>query len=245
MISQRSLAVMHVHTEWSHDGSDSLAAMSDFAVRERLRWVFLTDHAEDFDERRYRSYINACRDSSTQAHELVPGLEFRFAAFPGLHLLALGLRQWIAPQTPEEFCLAATDNAQFLVIAHPITTRYNVPDAVLAGVHALEIWNARYNTKYLPDGTAIQLWQDAQRKWPGILATCGTDQHNLLKEGRLRIELPSTDDPFASLRSGRFRNRGIALRVSAAPHWGQARHFLVSGLRQTIVRLKRWRNRRS
>ena len=236
-------AVMHVHTEWSHDGRDSLPAMADFAAREHLRWVFLTDHAEDFDETRFQTYTQACSDASTDNHELIAGLEFRFEGYPGLHLLALGLRQWIAPETPEDFCALAGRHAAFLIMAHPILTKYRAPEAVLGGVHAIEVWNARYNTRYLPDGRAVAFYKESQQGFPALLATAGTDQHNLLTEGKIRIVLPADGDPFESLRNGNYYNRGLTMRVANAPEWGQFRLALVALLRVAVERLKRWRAR--
>ena len=235
-------AVMHVHTEWSHDGKDSLSEVADFAARERLRWVFLTDHAEDFDEIRFRDYVKASGSASTPMNTLIPGLEFRFEGYPGLHLLALGLRQWITPKTPEDFCELAGNHAGLLVMAHPILTKYRAPDTVLAGIHAIEVWNAQYNTRYLPDAKAIEFWLRAKESWPHLIAAAGTDQHRLQVEGKVRLLLPLAAEPFRALREGAFENQGLTMTFSSRPSWGPGRLRAIGWLRVALERVKRWRN---
>lgn len=243
MAEHHALAVLHVHTDWSHDGRDSLAAVAAFAARERLRYVFLTDHAEDFDSARFLAYLQECEAHSTPAHQIVPGLEFRFEGYPGLHLLAVGLRQWISPASPEGFCQAARAHAEFLVMAHPLLTRYQVPESVLGQLHGVEVWNAQYNTRYLPDGKAIAFWSGASQRWPHLIATAGTDQHRLQVEGRVRLRLPVAGDPFHALREGTFDNQGLTMTFSSRPAWGPGRLKAIGWLRILLERVKRWRNR--
>ena len=92
-MSSSALGIVHVHSSYSHDGRDSLAALTAFAAERGIGFVGLTDHAEDFSEARWHEYVAECAGASTDAVRLVPGLEFRFADFRGLHLLAFGLGQ--------------------------------------------------------------------------------------------------------------------------------------------------------
>lgn len=241
MAEKLALAVMHAHSEWSHDSRDPLSALAEFAAREQLRWVFLTDHAEDFDSHRFDAYVDECRAHSTREHELIPGLEFRFEGYPGLHLLAIGLRAWISPVTPEAFCREARAHAEFLVMAHPMLAKYRAPDEVLARLHGIEVWNAQYNSRYLPDGMALEFWQSARRRWPHLVVTAGTDQHRLQVEGKVRLQLPRDGNPFDALRAGEFRNQGLTLAFGSAPDWGPMRLKIIAWLRIAVERAKRWR----
>ena len=243
MTTNDTLAVLHVHSNWSHDGHDSLSDLAAFANRERLRWVFLTDHAEDFTAARFQEYSAACRAASARETELIPGLEFRFEGYPGLHLLAIGLRHWIDPQTPEEFCRDGAIHAEFLVMAHPLLAKYRVPEAVLSRLHAVEVWNAQYNTRYVPDGQAIKLWQGARARWPHLVASAGTDQHRLRVEGKLRLAFFAVDSPFAALRSGHYRNLGITYSFDATKEWSRFELGVLARLRALVQTMKRWQRR--
>lgn len=245
MREQHELAVMHVHSEWSHDGHDSMASIAAFAAREQLRYVFLTDHAEDFDAERFADYLNECNAHSTAAHQLIPGLEFRFEGHPGLHLLAVGLQQWMSPETPDEFCQQGASNAAFLVMAHPLLTKYQAPESVLSQLHGIEVWNAQYNTRYLPDGKALAFWLNARERWPQLVATVGTDQHRLHVEGKARLRLPLGGDPVSTLREGSFYNQGLTMSFSSTPVWGPGRLAALRWLRVVLEQVKKWRNRRA
>ena len=95
--------IVHVHSDYSHDGRDSLEELQAFASARGITFVGLTEHAEDFDAARFDQYREHCGRASADGVRLIPGLEFRFEGFPGLHLLALGLRAWIEPRTPQNF----------------------------------------------------------------------------------------------------------------------------------------------
>src|SRR5579863_9647864 len=98
-----AVGVVHVHSAYSHDSRDTLAEVRAFALARQLRFVGLTDHAEDFDEARFAAYRDECASLSDAAVTLIPGLEFRFEGYTGLHLLALGLTKWIEPAKPVDF----------------------------------------------------------------------------------------------------------------------------------------------
>src|SRR5688572_5615420 len=155
MRRQGAVGIIHVHSDYSHDCCDSLESLREFALARNIAFVGLTDHAEDFAPERFERYVRHCRALSDERLTLVPGLEYRFEGFPGLHLLALCLTSWIAPQTPQDFILVARHAAKLTIVAHPTLANYRVPDAIAAGIDAVEVWNATYNTRYLPDPQAI------------------------------------------------------------------------------------------
>src|SRR5690349_8425792 len=95
--------VIHMHSDYSHDGRDSLEQLRDVCLERGIRFVGMTDHAEDLDPEVFGEYVRNCEALSDDQVLFVPGLEYRFAGLKGLHLLAVGLREWISPRTPAEF----------------------------------------------------------------------------------------------------------------------------------------------
>src|SRR5688500_15608535 len=142
------LGAVHVHSAYSRDGRDPLSELRSFALERGIRFLSLTDHAEDFDAQKFARYVQECSELSDDTVSLIPGLEFRFAGLKGMHLLALGLRRWIEPRTPDEFFQLTDGNAGFTIAAHPIYPRYLYPEVVLDRVDAIEVWNATYNTRF-------------------------------------------------------------------------------------------------
>ncbi|MEP6573676.1 MAG: PHP domain-containing protein [Gemmatimonadota bacterium] len=228
-----SCGIVHVHSEFSHDGRDSLEGLRDFALEREISFIGLTDHAEDFDAGIYEAYSERCQLLSDDRVRLVPGLEFRFEGFPGLHLLALGLRSWISPATPAEFASQAPGLSGFTIVAHPVLPAYQVPAEVLATIDAIEVWNAAYNTRYLPDPRSMRLLHAAQRNRPEIVGTAGLDQHDARNDRETRVILlrPGAPDPLAELRAGRFTNAGRTMRFGSAVKWGPARLASLTGIR--------------
>lgn len=234
------LGTVHVHSDYSHDGRDSLAGLRAWALEKGLGFVGLTDHAEDLDSATFDRYLDECRALSDQRSRLIPGLEFRFAGYPGLHLLALGLRRWIEPATPAEFIGDAKAHAGFTILAHPVLPDYRIPEEVQAGIDAVEVWNTAYNTRYLPDPRAIRLLQEIQRRRPEVVGIAGLDQHDASNDREARVCLLEQDtEPLAALRAGRFTNRGRTLRFDSRVSWSGARLAALGALRWGYDRVER------
>jgi hypothetical protein len=183
-------------------------------------FVAMTDHAEDVDANRWSALVAGCERVSTSVIRVIPGLEFRFADYPGLHLLAMGLRRWICPASPEEFIEGVRGQGALTVVAHPGLAGYRLPACVQAEINGLEVWNGSFNTRYLPDPRAIALLRQLRRRRPEVVGTVGLDQHDLRNVRELRVVLKSDSaDPLGEVRSGRFRNHGRTMAFSSALDW--------------------------
>ena len=169
---------------------------------------------------------------------LIAGLEFRFAGYPGLHLLALGLARMLEPRTPEQFCHQAAAEAQFTVMAHPVLARYEIPDVVSESIDAIEVWNASYNTRFLPDVRAIRLFQSLLKHRPQMVATAGLDQHDCRNDRETRVVLSdsSATSPLGELKAGRFINRGKTMTFDSRVSYGSARLAALSAARWSLER---------
>ncbi|HZS60426.1 MAG TPA: PHP domain-containing protein [Gemmatimonadaceae bacterium] len=215
-----SVGVVHVHSAYSHDSRDSLASLREFALARDLRFVGLTDHAEDFDADKFAAYRAECAALSDDRVTLIAGLEFRFEGYTGLHLLALGLTRWITPAKPADFIADTRGVTRLIIAAHPVLFKYQMPDEVRAGIDAIEVWNAKYNTRYLPDPLAIRLLHAVRRTRPDVVGTVGLDQHDATNDRKTRIIIDAAaSDPLAEIRAGRFQNRGLNMTFGPEVAW--------------------------
>ncbi len=247
----RVRGVVHVHSSYSHDGRDSLPALQAFARQKELAFVALTDHAEDFDPEVFRRFTEECRSLSSDGPTLIPGLEFRFKSLKGLHLLALGLTRWIEPETVDDFISMTDGVAGLTVAAHPVLPNYTYPGVVLDGIGAIEVWNASYNTRFLPDPRAIRLVHRIRRSRPAVVAIAGLDQHDARNDRETRVELLEDGDPLACMRDGRFVNVGRTMRFDSGANLGPVAMAGLSGARLVLNgvegvqdRVARWLARR-
>lgn len=246
MSAVRRVGVIHVHSDYSHDGCDSLEQLREFAIAHALAFVGLADHAEDLDPSRFETYLRHCRTLSDDRVRLIPGLEYRFAGHTGLHLLALGLSRWIAPPTPDAFIAEARSAADFTVVAHPALARYRIPATVLDGIDAVEVWNASYDTRYLPDPRAIRVLRAIRRTRPEVVGTAGLDQHDSrnYRETRVIVTVDGTD-PLRALRAGRFVNAGRTMTFDPTVAWHPVRLGALSVARWAFDRVERVHERRA
>lgn len=223
------VGAIHVHSDYSRDGRDSLERLREFALERGIAFVALTDHAEDIGADRFDDYLTHCRTVSDSHVSLIPGLEYRFDGFPGMHLLALGLTRWIDPRTPDDFVTQARDVAMLTVAAHPVLARYRLAGPVIDSIDAIEVWNASYNTRYLPDPRAIRLLHTLRRTRPEIVGTAGLDQHDARNDRATRVVLDDLDgDPLAALKAGRFVNVGRTMRFGPTVDWGRFRLAMLA-----------------
>ncbi|HEU4586099.1 MAG TPA: PHP domain-containing protein [Gemmatimonadaceae bacterium] len=223
---------IHMHSDYSHDGRDSLEALRASCIERGIGFVGMTDHAEDLVAGSFATYTRKCAELSGNGFAMIPGLEFRFAGLKGLHLLALGLEEWIEPRTPAEFFEQARGRACMTILAHPVLAHHRIPEVVLDNVDAIEIWNGNYNTRYLPDPKSIRMVQKLRHRRPEVVATVGLDQHDSRNDRELRVVLPTASpDPLGELKAGRFENVGRTMRLDSSAVLSPARLGTLSAVR--------------
>ena len=81
--------VVHVHTSYSRDGKLSLHELKEKCRNEGIKFVFISDHAEDLDPFQYDILKQECEELSSELLCFVPGLEFD--CLDGLHILGFNL----------------------------------------------------------------------------------------------------------------------------------------------------------
>jgi hypothetical protein len=221
--SVASIGIVHVHSAFSHDGRDSIDDLVQLARERGINAICLADHAEDFDAAIFDRYVESCERASSGEVVVFPGLEYRFAGYAGLHLLAFGQKEWMTPNTPEEFVEEAPRVCGLTVLAHPILAGYRIPPAVAASIDAVEVWNARYNTRYLPDPRAIDVLRELRGSRPCVVALAGLDQHDGRNDRETRVVTSgAAQGLLADLRAGRFTNRGRHLSFGATASYSAA-----------------------
>ena len=234
------MGVIHIHSAYSHDGVDTLERLRVASVKRGITFVGLTDHAEDLEADEFGEYLAHCAAVSDATFAMIPGLEFRFAGHPGLHLLALGLRHWIDPKTPAEFIEQARGAATFTIVAHPVLAGHRVPPEVAGGIDAIEVWNAAYNTRWLPDPRSVRILHEIRRTRPSVVGTAGLDQHDSANDRETRVTvLDPAADPLLQLKAGRFVNSGRHFVFDPAVSWGPAKLGALGAARWAFDRVER------
>jgi hypothetical protein len=152
------LAVCHVHSEWSYDGSWSLTALSAKFSQRGCRVLMMTEHDRGFTAGRLDEYRRACAQVSSDKILVVPGIEYSDGA-NRVHVLAWGPIPFLGEGVPTSEMLEAVKAAHGVaVLAHP--SRGNAWQCFApqwAGrLLGIEVWNRKYDG-WAPSETAPAL----------------------------------------------------------------------------------------
>src|SRR5262245_50531957 len=142
-------ALLHVHSNYSYDGQPTLEALAAWGASRQLDAIFLTEHTNDFDSNKMQKFVRHCEDLAKEPCRLVPGLEFPVRG--GFHLLGLSLRVFEPVVEPLAAVRFIHEQGGLAVLAHPARYKGTWPDAaMLAELDGIEVWNARYDGRFVP-----------------------------------------------------------------------------------------------
>jgi hypothetical protein len=221
---QRTRAAAHVHSDWSYDGSWSLAEIAAAFGRRGYDAVLLAEHDRGFDPARWSAYRAACAEASTPTSLLVPGIEYsdpsntvHVPVWGDIPFLGEGL------QTGELLERAASAGG-LAVLAHPgrrdVWMRFD--PAWMRHLVGVELWNRKYDG-YAPNRAAASLL----RERPELLPVVSLDFHTARQFHPLAMLFELDGDATearicAALRERRSRPTAFripALHLARSPAW--------------------------
>ena len=238
--------IIHVHSSFSRDGACSIADLTRYAREAGFRFVALTDHAEDLSAAqalRLRAECEACSDESCV---VIPGLEF--VCSDDIHILGLGVSAHIPDSDPVRVAATIRAWGGLAIFAHPVRSNYQCPPALCGVLDGIEIWNARYDGRFVPAFPNFHLLQQARRSNAFLIGFGGPDFHRLDSppevitrlrvNGNVRVDSRTV---LQHLRSGnfavgvghvRFNGRGGPRAHALFPLWALRKLYEISkGLR--------------
>jgi predicted metal-dependent phosphoesterase TrpH len=191
---------LHVHTNYSHDGRDSIKGIIERAIAKKLDGIALCDHNTMDGFFAAQKYV-----ADTNANLiLIPGIEVTTSKG---HLLLLGIEEEIEKGlAPEETIRIARQkekegNGTVVIIApHPFHPfRHSIGNVcTYPGIDAIETFNSRYVT-----GVANRIASRTAARG-GIAAVAGSDAHSAEYVGlatvAVDVEDAHTSEPEAILK---------------------------------------------
>ncbi len=177
---------LHVHTNYSHDGCDSVEKIVDSAIAKKLDGIAICDHDTMEGFFGARKYVA----DNELGLIIIPGIEITTSKG---HLIVLGVEEGIAKGlSPGETIRIARQkekkNSTVVIIAphpyHPF--RHSIGDLCMHSeldIDAIEIFNSRYFS-----GVANEIARrKAARK--NIIAVAGSDAHSAECVGLATVEV--------------------------------------------------------
>lgn len=135
--------ILHAHSNWSHDSNIKLEEWKVFIEDRNISKVYLTEHEEsEWDEAKYEEYVSACKQISSNSHEIIPGLELNIN---GLHILAPNLKSYMG--RPHDNDLKKLkywieNQGSILIAAHPDKYKIHHED-ILSICNGIELINTK------------------------------------------------------------------------------------------------------
>lgn len=242
-------ALLHVHSSYSYDAEPTLEQLCAWGESRELDFIFLSEHSNDFDHDKMKRFVAHCDALEGRACRLVPGLEFPVEG--GFHLLGYNLRAFAPLTKPASVVDFIRGEGGIAVLAHPARYRGRWPEPeVLEALDGIEVWNARYDGRFLPSGTLLRQALRTRSARGRMLLLAGQDLHALTSHRLLltsRAERETFEEFLAGLRSGNVRvgaspltlhgggapTSGLALRVLSVLH---AAYRGARGVRDRMLR---------
>lgn len=224
--------IFHAHSTYSHDGRCTLPELVALCKAQGLGFVALSEHAEDMDPARMDAFTSECKELSKKGVILLPGLEFGFSEYPKLHLLGIGVTRYIPPGNISLTIEAIREQRGLSVIAHPARNGHFVPEHIKGKLDGLEVWNASYDSRYLPHHRSVTLYSSLRKTNSSLLAFGGLDFHTArnFRELDLVVNGSPADarELLNLLREGSYTNKGKLFSMGSRQEFG---YLTVGGIR--------------
>jgi len=233
--------LFHVHSNYSADGRLSLEELREECIKRSLRFMVVTDHAEDFPPGKIRQFVDHCQKISDGNFLVVPGLEFNIDKDHEVHLLVVGLEDFVSADGKEEILkkIRKGETTALTVMAHLSRSNHYIPSEYENRINGIEVWNAAYDSRYLPDHKAIRLFAGLKKVNKRLIGFGGLDLHDHSGFRGLRICLLNScvnaTEVLDHLKEGRFIIRGPFVDISSSPNLGFFRIKLLEWGRKLLT----------
>jgi len=196
-------ALLHAHSNYSYDGEPPLEDLAAWGASRGLSAVLLSEHTNDFDREKMSRFVAHCDALAGKQCRLVPGLEF--AVRGGFHLLGFSIRAFEPIVDPVAAVRFIHEQGGLAVLAHPARYRGVWPDdAMLALLDGIEVWNARYDGRFVPSERVFAASEAVIARQPHLARYCGQDLHSThsLRLVVVEASAANVDELVGKLRTG-------------------------------------------
>jgi len=220
-MAARMKALLHVHSDFSYDGKNSLDDLARWGRGRGLDALLLSEHVNDFDDDKMRRLVARCESLAGTGAVLVPGLEF--AVEGGFHILGFALRRFRSTVKPVEAVRFIRDEGGLAVLAHPARYRGAWPEPeVMAMLDGIEVWNATYDGRFVPSGRILRAYGERAGTMTAARPFGGQDLHAVTQNRLVVTEAPGARTVTAlleGLRAGTasFGAAGFRFGMAARP----------------------------
>jgi len=213
--------IIHVHSKYSYDGQHSLEEIARHAATRGYSFVGMSEHSDTLDEEKMARHVKDCERVTTSGCLMIPGIEF--TCENNLHLVGLGVRHYTDTKDPAKVSEFIRQQDGIAVVAHPVRYNYKIPENLADTVHGIEVWNAGYDGRFVPNDCSFNLLKDFRIRNKKLLAFGSQDLHRITDHTYLQLIVSCDrlrrDEILGAIREGNFMisNRYFELDPRSEP----------------------------
>ena len=198
--------IMHIHTNYSFDGSSSLEEVVRAAEEKGHSFLLISEHSDDFSDRKMEALVRDCDRLSSEMMVIIPGIEVHCDF--GRHIVALGVREFIGTDSPDNVVKRINELGGLAIFPHPGVYHFRSFLEDVDGLHGVEVWNTRYDGPTAPNPKSFTLLQELREKNNTVFAFGGQDLHDVIEMDELcltiEVESLSELEILSQLKRGSF-----------------------------------------
>jgi predicted metal-dependent phosphoesterase TrpH len=173
--------IIHCHSTYSYDAKLTLRELKELCQKNGISFVCMTEHTDELTRERAEEFVRECEALSDSSFLFIPGFEVPYrieGSHDHSHVLMIGTRRYHEQYAPTiEVLKRWTEDASFVILAHPVRNQFLVDDGLLGEIDALEVWNQQYEGKRVPRTRSLKLFETLRKLKPELRATGGVDFH--------------------------------------------------------------------
>ena len=229
----------HIHSTYS-DGEFTLAELRKLYTALGCSFVFMSDHAEAFNNEKLERYVDECKALSDETFCFVAGLEYECER--RMHILGFGSAVLAGTTDPQRVISHIRSNGGVSVIAHPMDSMFDWIESFETLPDGVEVWNSKYDGRYAPRPGTFRLLNRLQERQSGMLAFYGQDMH-WKKQYRglfnvVELERPTSNALLSAFKGGSYQAVKGDLKL---PSNGELTDAMLDGFGESNARSARRR----
>jgi hypothetical protein len=198
--------IIHVHSNYSYDGEHSLKEIVQYAKNRSYSFIGMSEHSDTLDKDKMSKYVEECKAVSTADCLIIPGVEF--TCENNIHIIGIGVQQITYTKEPLEIAEFINQQNGISIIAHPSRYNYQIPTDLNYAVTGIEVWNAAYDGRFVPNYYSLNLVKKIRKRKDSILAFGGQELHRIQNhfnvETTIYCNKLSKDTMLQALKKGDF-----------------------------------------
>jgi len=236
---------LHIHTEFSHDGKLALASVAELYRSRGFQFICIAEHSQDMDEQKVEVLRQQAQSLSGPSFIIIPGIEY--SCKDALHIVGVGSDRLLDTCNPVQLVREIRAGGCFAILAHPRRIYWDCSPDLASNLNAVEVWNVRYDGKYLPSPQALEFFNSMKLMNPKLLAAVGDDFHGLggcyPLDCHMSVNSLDRESILNALILGRYEIGSLSYRVAAGSSFSPAALACFRALRLPLDCAKAVRNK--